>query len=199
MRIFMLDNYDSFTYNLVQYFNQLEVEVTVRRNRLISVPEVLALRPEAIVLSPGPGRPDTAGIMPELIRAAVAEQLPLLGICLGHQALGEAFGLSVIKARRIMHGKLSTIAHDGKGLFQGISGPFRAVRYHSLALSEPGPGSELEVTARSEDGEIMGIRHRTLVIEGVQYHPESILSCNGKRQLANFLQLAAAARRGKRA
>ena len=186
--IFVLDNFDSFTYNLVQYFQQLDRVVTVARNNAITVQEVIDLHPEAIVLSPGPGRPGNAGIMPELIRA-VAGKLPILGVCLGHQAIGEVFGMSVVHAKRIMHGKVSQVSHDGKGLFAGLSSPFEAVRYHSLALDEATLPSEFEITARSEDGEVMGIRHKEALIEGIQYHPESILTSTGKRQLMNFLSL----------
>lgn len=186
--IFVLDNFDSFTYNLVQYFQQLDRVVTVARNNAITVQEVIDLHPEAIVLSPGPGRPGNAGIMPELIRA-VAGKLPILGVCLGHQAIGEVFGMSVVHAKRIMHGKVSQVSHDGKGLFAGLSSPFEAVRYHSLALDEATLPPEFEITARSEDGEVMGIRHKEALIEGIQYHPESILTSTGKRQLMNFLSL----------
>lgn len=194
--IFVLDNFDSFTYNLVQYFQQLDRTVKVVRNNAAAVEEVLGLRPEAIVLSPGPGRPENAGIMPALIRAA-AGKVPMFGVCLGHQAIGQAFGMQVIHAKRIMHGKVSTVDHDGKGLFTGLSSPFRAVRYHSLALDETTLPPELEVTARSEDGEVMGIRHKEALIEGIQYHPESILTSTGKRQLANFLELVNARRLGR--
>ena len=195
--IFVLDNYDSFTYNLVQYLQQLGRRVEVARNREISVEEVLALRPEALVLSPGPGRPENAGIMSALISAA-AGRIPMLGVCLGHQAIGQSFGMEVVHAQRIMHGKISEVTHDGRGLFVGIPSPFRAVRYHSLALAEATLPAELEISARSEDGEIMGIRHRTLPIEGIQYHPESILTSGGKRQLENFLSLADDFRRSRR-
>ena len=194
--IFVLDNFDSFTYNLVQYFQQLDRTVTVVRNNAAAVEEVLGLRPEAIVLSPGPGRPENAGIMPALIRAA-AGKVPMFGVCLGHQAIGQAFGMQVIHAKRIMHGKVSTVDHDGRGLFTGLSSPFKAVRYHSLALDETTLPPELEVTARSEDGEVMGIRHKEALIEGIQYHPESILTSTGKRQLANFLELVNARRLGR--
>ncbi|HJH03552.1 MAG TPA: aminodeoxychorismate/anthranilate synthase component II [Victivallis vadensis] len=194
--IFVLDNFDSFTYNLVQYFQQLDRTVKVVRNNAAAVEEVLGLRPEAIVLSPGPGRPENAGIMPALIRAA-AGKVPMFGVCLGHQAIGQAFGMQVIHAKRIMHGKVSTVDHDGKGLFTGLSSPFKAVRYHSLALDETTLPPELEVTARSEDGEVMGIRHKEALIEGIQYHPESILTSTGKRQLANFLELVNARRLGR--
>ena len=194
--IFVLDKFDSFTYNLVQYFQQLDRTVKVVRNNAAAVEEVLGLRPEAIVLSPGPGRPENAGIMPALIRAA-AGKVPMFGVCLGHQAIGQAFGMQVIHAKRIMHGKVSTVDHDGRGLFTGLSSPFKAVRYHSLALDETTLPPELEVTARSEDGEVMGIRHKEALIEGIQYHPESILTSTGKRQLANFLELVNARRLGR--
>ena len=187
--ILMLDNFDSFSYNLVQYLQMLEADVEVRRNNEITVEAALAMRPEAIVLSPGPGRPQDAGIMIDLIRRA-AGNVPLLGVCLGHQAIGAAFGAEVVHARRIVHGKTSEISHDGKGIFAGLPNPFKAVRYHSLALDEATLPECQEVSARSEDGEIMGVRHRELPVEGVQYHPESILSAAGKRQLANFLALA---------
>lgn len=193
--ILLLDNYDSFTYNLAHLFYALDAELKVVRNRSITVAEALALRPEAIVLSPGPGRPESAGIMPELISAAAAEGIPMLGVCLGHQAIGAAFGAKVVHARKLMHGKISEISHDGRGLFEGLRSPFKAVRYHSLALEEATLPEALEISARSEDGEIMGVRHKTLPIEGIQYHPESILTANGRGQLANFLKIAAAHRR----
>ena len=196
--ILMIDNFDSFTYNLVQYFQQLGSEVEVRRNNALTAGDALALRPEAIVLSPGPGRPAGAGIMPELIGKAAAAGIPLLGVCLGHQAIGEAFGMELVNASRIMHGKVSEITHDGRGLFAGLAPLVKAVRYHSLALAEHSLPEELAVTARSEDGEIMGIRHRTLPIEGIQYHPESILTTTGKRQLANFLDIVREHRRAGR-
>lgn len=196
--ILMIDNFDSFTYNLVQYFQQLGSEVEVRRNNALTAGDALALRPEAIVLSPGPGRPAGAGIMPELIGKAAAAGIPLLGVCLGHQAIGEAFGMELVNASRIMHGKVSEITHDGRGLFAGLAPLVKVVRYHSLALVEHSLPEELAVTARSEDGEIMGIRHRTLPIEGIQYHPESILTTTGKRQLANFLDIVREHRRAGR-
>ena len=196
--ILMIDNFDSFTYNLVQYFQQLGSEVEVRRNNALTAGDALALRPEAIVLSPGPGRPAGAGIMPELIGKAAAAGIPLLGVCLGHQAIGEAFGMELVNASRIMHGKVSEITHDGRGLFAGLAPLVKVVRYHSLALAEHSLPEELAVTARSEDGEIMGIRHRTLLIEGIQYHPESILTTTGKRQLANFLDIVREHRRAGR-
>lgn len=196
--ILMIDNFDSFTYNLVQYFQQLGAEVEVRRNNALTPAEALAMRPEAIVLSPGPGRPEAAGIMPELIPLTVEAGIPLLGVCLGHQAIGEAFGMKLGNAKSIMHGKISEITHDGKGVFKNLPAVVKVVRYHSLALDADTLPPELEITARSEDGEVMGIRHRTLPVEGIQYHPESILTTTGKRQLANFLELAAGYRRGRR-
>lgn len=185
--ILMIDNFDSFTYNLVQYFFMLGKEVLVKRNNEITVDDAIAMNPEFIVISPGPGRPDQAGITIELIRAA-AGKIPLLGVCLGHQGIGHAFGGEIVKAARIMHGKTSDISHDGKGLFAGLPSPFKAVRYHSLAIRESSMPECLEITARSEDGEIMGVRHRQFLIEGIQYHPESILTATGKRQLANFIK-----------
>ena len=185
--ILMIDNYDSFTYNLVQYLQMLGAEVVVRRNDEVSVEEVLNSGAAGVVLSPGPGRPDEAGIMLDLIRRG--GDMPMLGVCLGHQAIGAAFGASIIHARRLMHGKLSTITHDGQGVFKGLPETFQAVRYHSLAIDESSLPDCLVPTAHSEDGELMGIRHTSRPLEGIQYHPESILSQNGKRQLRNFLTL----------
>lgn len=187
--ILVIDNFDSFTYNLVHLFYSLGPEVTVVRNNEISATEAVAATPEAIVISPGPGRPAEAGNTEEIIRAA-AGKIPLLGVCLGHQAIGEVFGARVIQARRLMHGKLSRITHDGKGIFTGLRDGFKAVRYHSLALEEATLPPALEISARADDGEIMGIRHREFPIESVQYHPESIMTTNGRQQLANFLKLA---------
>lgn len=187
--IFVLDNYDSFTYNLVHLLYALGADVTVRRNDEIMPAEVLALQPEGILLSPGPSSPEHAGILCGLVRTAADAGVPMLGVCLGHQAIGQAFGGKVVHARSVMHGKISEITHDGKGVFTGLPNPFRAVRYHSLALDTETLPEALEVSARTADGEIMGIRHRTLPIEGVQYHPESILSESGKTQLANFLRM----------
>jgi len=185
--ILMIDNYDSFTYNLVQYLYMLNQEVTVRRNDEITVEEAMAMNPEFIVISPGPGKPADAGIIIPLIKAC-AGKIPLLGICLGHQAIGEAFGGNIIHARAIMHGKVSEVTHDGKGIYKGLTSPLKAVRYHSLAIEEKSIPSCLEITARTDDGEIMGIRHNQYLIEGIQYHPESILTPTGKRQLANFIE-----------
>ena len=185
--IYMIDNYDSFTYNLVQYLQMLGAEVVVRRNDEVSVEEVLNSGAAGVVLSPGPGRPDEAGIMLDLIRRG--GDMPMLGVCLGHQAIGAAFGARIIHAKQLMHGKLSTITHDGKGVFKGLPETFQAVRYHSLAIDEASLPDCLVPTAHSEDGELMGVRHTSRPLEGIQYHPESILSQNGKRQLRNFLTL----------
>ena len=186
--IFVLDNYDSFTYNLVHLLGAMGVETVVERNKEISVPVIMALQPEGILLSPGPSRPENAGCLLELIRTA-AGVIPMMGVCLGHQAMGQAFGGKVISAKRIMHGKLSSIRHDGKGLFKGLPQDFKAVRYHSLALEEASLPDCLEVTAHSEDNEIMGIRHKELPLEGIQYHPESIMSEYGRQQIMNFLSI----------
>ena len=185
--ILMIDNYDSFTYNLVQYLYMLNQEVTVRRNDEITVEEAMSMNPEFIVISPGPGKPADAGIIIPLIKAC-SGKIPLLGICLGHQAIGEAFGGNIIHAKAIMHGKVSEVTHDGKGIYNGLPSPLKAVRYHSLAIEEKSIPACLEITARTEDGEIMGIRHKQYLIEGIQYHPESILTPTGKRQLANFIE-----------
>ena len=190
----MIDNYDSFTYNLVQYFQILGVEMTVARNDEITVDAALESGAEAIILSPGPGRPEKAGIMVDLIRNAGA--MPLLGVCLGHQAIGHAFGAEIIPARHLMHGKISMVSHDGKGLFAGVENPFQAVRYHSLAIDRASLPDCLTATASSEDGELMGIRHKTRLIEGIQYHPESVLTQCGKRQLRNFIRMVRESRSG---
>jgi len=184
--IFVLDNYDSFTYNLVHLMGSLGAEMVVERNRETSVAAIMAMQPDGILLSPGPSRPENAGCMLDLIHAA-AGHIPMLGVCLGHQAIGHAFGAKVVSAGRIMHGKLSTIHHDGQGIFQNVPQDFKAVRYHSLALEEATLPDCLEITARSEDGEIMGIRHKELPVEGIQYHPESIMTEAGRQQLMNFL------------
>ena len=184
--IFVLDNYDSFTYNLVHLMGSLGAEMVVERNRETSVAAIMAMQPDGILLSPGPSRPENAGCMLDLIHAA-AGRIPMLGVCLGHQAIGHAFGAKVVSAKRIMHGKLSTIHHDGKGVFQNVPQDFKAVRYHSLALEEATLPDCLEITARSEDGEIMGVRHKELPVEGIQYHPESIMTEAGRQQLMNFL------------
>jgi anthranilate synthase component II len=186
--ILVIDNYDSFTYNLVQYLGELGAEVHVVRNDLASVEEVASTRPERILISPGPGRPEDAGITMEVIRH-FGETVPLLGVCLGHQAIGAAFGGAVIRAERPMHGKTSTIEHNGRGVFNGIGGPFAASRYHSLVVADENLPGELEVTARTrEDGTIMGLRHRAWPIHGVQFHPESILTAEGRHILRNFVE-----------
>jgi anthranilate synthase component 2 len=185
--ILVIDNYDSFTYNLVQYLGELGAEVRVMRNDVVTVDAVAAAGAERIVISPGPGRPEDAGVTLEVIRR-LGESTPILGVCLGHQAIGAAFGGDVVRAGVPMHGKTSTIEHDGKGVFQGISGPFVASRYHSLVVAEESLPRDLEVTARTkEDAAIMGLRHRRLPIHGVQFHPESILTGEGKTILRNFL------------
>ena len=190
--IFMLDNYDSFTYNLVHMLAKTGQEIVVKRNRDVSPAEVLAMNPQAIVLSPGPGRPQSAGCMMDLIGAA-AGRIPMLGVCLGHQAIGAHFGAEVVHAKSIMHGKTSAIRHDGRGLFVGIPQEFLAVRYHSLALQASSIPENMTVTAKTDDGEIMGVRvipEGGAAIEGIQYHPESILSEFGLKQIKNFLREA---------
>jgi anthranilate synthase component 2 len=185
----MIDNYDSFTYNLVQYLGELGAGVDVVRNDVETVGALLARRPEGLVVSPGPGRPADAGVSLEAVRRFGEAGVPVLGVCLGHQAIGEAFGGRIVRARTIMHGKVSRISHDGKGVFAGLSQPFEATRYHSLVIDPDAVPDVLEVAARTEDGEIMGVRHRTLPIHGIQFHPESILTREGKDLLANFLGL----------
>jgi len=184
--IFMIDNYDSFTYNLVQYFQEMGNKVVVRRNDAVSTKEIERAKPDYLVISPGPGVPQNAGISVEAIRT-LAGKLPILGVCLGHQAIGFAFGARIDSAARLMHGKVSHVRHDGKRIYQGLENPFPATRYHSLAIGPKGLPSCLKVTATSEDGEIMGVRHERLAIEGVQFHPESILTTSGKALLKNFL------------
>jgi len=187
--ILIVDNYDSFTYNLVHYLAELGAQTLVRRNDAITVQDALAMRPEAVLLSPGPCAPDQAGICLPLLNGA-AEDLPILGVCLGHQAIGQAFGGDVVRAKSLMHGKTSPIRHHGRGLFRGLADPFTATRYHSLAVARDTLPAELEVTAWTEDGEIMGLQHRTRPIHGVQFHPESIATEHGHQLLANFLDLA---------
>jgi anthranilate synthase component 2 len=187
VRVLVLDNYDSFTYNLVQYLGELGTEVEVLRNDVAGVQEVLGKGYERIVISPGPGVPSRAGITVPLV-AAAAGRVPLLGVCLGHQAIGEAFGGRIIRAEAIFHGKTSQIHHDGRTLFRNLANPFTATRYHSLVIDPTRVPETLEVSARTEDGVIMGIRHRRHRVEGVQFHPESILTEEGKKLLANFLE-----------
>ena len=187
--VLVLDNYDSFTYNLVQYLGELGARIVVRRNDETSVEEIRAMAPERILISPGPGRPEDAGITLEVI-GAFASSTPMLGVCLGHQAIGLAFGGQVVRAPLPMHGKTSTVEHDGRGVFTGISAAFQASRYHSLVVTDAGWPATLEVTARSkEDGLVMGLRHQQWPLHGVQFHPESILTDEGRRILRNFLEL----------
>ncbi len=186
--IFVLDNYDSFTYNLVQYMGELGAEMTIRRNDELSVDEVEALAPERILLSPGPCTPQDAGILIPLIQR-FAGKMPILGVCLGHQAIGAAFGGDVVRAPQLMHGKTSAVDHDGKSIFAGIDSPMTCTRYHSLIVAEETLPEELEISARSSDGIIMGLRHREYQVEGVQFHPESVLTQDGKRLIQNFLEL----------
>jgi anthranilate synthase/aminodeoxychorismate synthase-like glutamine amidotransferase len=190
--IFVLDNYDSFTYNLVQYLGEMGVEVEVRRNDQVTPAEVEALRPERVVISPGPCTPQDAGISIALVRQ-LAGKVPILGVCLGHQAIGAAFGATVLPAPKLMHGKTSSIEHDGKTIFRGLQSPMTATRYHSLVVARENLPGELEVSAETNNADegsvIMGLRHRNLPVEGVQFHPESVLSSAGKQLLANFVAL----------
>ena len=192
MKILMIDNYDSFTYNLVQYLGELKADVVVKRNDEISVDDIEAIQPDKIMLSPGPCTPNEAGISLAIVEK-YAGRIPLLGVCLGHQSIGQAFGGDIVRAREIMHGKISAMHHQGQGVFAGLPSPFNATRYHSLVIDKNTLPDCLEVTAwtETEDGkldEIMGVRHKTLAVEGVQYHPESILSEHGHAQLRNFLE-----------
>ena len=186
--ILLIDNYDSFTYNLYQYLSELGAEVEVFRNDVLDVDDVAIMKPDKIVISPGPCTPNEAGISIEVIRQ-FGPQIPILGVCLGHQCIGAAFGATVGLANEIMHGKTSLIHHDGKGVFQDLPNPFQGVRYHSLAVFKETIPEEIEVTAQTQNGTIMGLRHRNYPIEGVQFHPESIVSSNGKELLANFLRM----------
>jgi anthranilate synthase component 2 len=186
--IFVLDNYDSFTFNLVQYMGELGADVVVRRNDELTPEQVEALKPERIVLSPGPCTPHEAGISIDLIRH-MAGKVPILGVCLGHQAIGEAFGGKVVRAPKLMHGKTSPVEHDGRTIFSGIQSPMTCTRYHSLIVEEKGLPADLEVSARTADGTIMGLRHRRMPVEGVQFHPESVLTEDGKTLIRNFLSL----------
>jgi anthranilate synthase component 2 len=189
--LLLIDNYDSFTWNLVHYLGELGAEVVVRRNDALDVQEAMAMRPAGIVLSPGPCDPDQAGICLALTMAAAETGTPLLGVCLGHQTIGQAFGGRVVRAGQIVHGKLGTMHHEGKGVFAGLPSPFAATRYHSLIVDRASLPDCLEVTAWLEDGTIMGLRHRSLPIEGVQFHPESIASEHGHRMLRTFLDTVA--------
>ena len=185
--VLVIDNYDSFTYNLVQYLGELGAEPAVYRNDQLTLDEIAALRPERIVISPGPGTPDEGGISNEVI-AAFGPTIPLLGVCLGHQCIGQVYGGLVTRAPRLMHGKTSSVYHNGKGLFNGVPSPFKATRYHSLIVEEPLP-EVLAVTAFTRDGEVMAVQHRDYPVVGVQFHPESILTEHGKRILQNFLSM----------
>ena len=190
--LLLIDNYDSFTFNLVHYFGELGEEVKVVRNDALSVDQALALAPDAIVLSPGPCDPDAAGICLPLTRAAAEARVPLLGVCLGHQTIGQAFGGKVVRAPAIVHGKTDAMHHNGTGMFTGLPSPLRATRYHSLTVDRASLPNCLEITSWVEDGTIMGLRHRDLPIEGVQFHPESIASEHGHAMLRNFLDMARA-------
>jgi anthranilate synthase/aminodeoxychorismate synthase-like glutamine amidotransferase len=191
VRIAIVDNYDSFTYNLVQYLGELGAQVDVVRNDATDAESLVASRPDGVVISPGPGDPDDAGISLEVVRVCARTRTRLLGVCLGHQSIGQAFGGKIVRARSLMHGKVSPISHDGRGVFRALPSPFDATRYHSLVIAEESLPSVLEVSARTPDGEIMGVRHRELPIEGVQFHPESILTEQGKSLLRNFLEACA--------
>jgi anthranilate synthase component 2 len=184
--LLMIDNYDSFTYNLVQYFGELKQEVVVFRNDEVSLDEIAALQPARIVISPGPCTPNEAGISVPMIRRFAGE-IPILGVCLGHQSIGQAFGGKIVHARRVMHGKVSVIHHGGRGVFNGLREPFEATRYHSLVIERESLPAVLEVTAWSDDGEIMGVHHKSLPVQGVQFHPESILTQFGHELLRNFV------------
>lgn len=187
--LLMIDNYDSFTYNLVQYFGELGEMVEVYRNKEITLEEIAEKKPERIVISPGPCTPAEAGISVPLIQR-FAGKIPILGVCLGHQSIGAAFGGKIVSAKRLMHGKVSEIHHDGKTIFRNIPNPFKATRYHSLVVEKKGVPEVLEISAVSEDGDMMGLRHRQYLVEGVQFHPESILTEQGKALLKNFLDLS---------
>ncbi|MEI7572584.1 MAG: aminodeoxychorismate/anthranilate synthase component II [Phenylobacterium sp.] len=191
--ILVIDNYDSFTYNLVHYLNELGAETRVYRNDGLSAAAAIALKPDAVLLSPGPCTPDDAGICLDLLRQA-PESLPILGVCLGHQSIGQAFGGRIVRAKALMHGKTSAIQHSGKGVFRDLPDPFTATRYHSLAVDGGSLPDVLEITAWTDDGEIMGLQHRSRPIHGVQFHPESIATEGGHKLLGNFLELAARAR-----
>jgi anthranilate synthase/aminodeoxychorismate synthase-like glutamine amidotransferase len=185
--LLLIDNYDSFTWNLAQYLGELGADLCVRRNDEISLDEIDAMQPGQIVISPGPGRPEDAGITVDVIRR-FGTRTPVLGVCLGHQGIGIAFGGSVVRAPQLMHGKVSSVSHDGRGVFRGVSQPFTAGRYHSLVVADPLP-EPLEAAARTDDGTIMGVRHRQYPIHGVQFHPESVLTESGRQVLKNFLEL----------
>ncbi|MBW2712446.1 MAG: aminodeoxychorismate/anthranilate synthase component II [Deltaproteobacteria bacterium] len=188
IKLLILDNYDSFTYNLVQYLGELGATLDVVRNDVETLEQLLARKPDGLVISPGPGVPQAAGQSLACVKGFSEAGIPVFGVCLGHQAIGEAFGGNVVRASRIMHGKTSQIQHENKGVFRGLPNPFEATRYHSLIVDQEGFPKDLEVTARTAEGVIMGLRHRRLPVEGVQFHPESILTFEGKNLLSNFLQ-----------
>jgi anthranilate synthase/aminodeoxychorismate synthase-like glutamine amidotransferase len=188
MRVVVIDNYDSFVYNLVQYLGELGADPVVHRHDALTLDQLRALEPDAVLVSPGPGRPEDAGVSNDAIRAFGEHGVPVLGVCLGHQCIGQVYGGRVDRAPRVMHGKTSEITHDGRGVFAGIGSPFTATRYHSLVVERDSVPDELEVTAESEDGLVMGLRHREHPIEGVQFHPESILTESGHDLLRNFLE-----------
>jgi anthranilate synthase/aminodeoxychorismate synthase-like glutamine amidotransferase len=190
-RVLVIDSYDSFVYNLVQYLGELGADPVVVRNDEVTVDQAMALDPDAVLLSPGPGRPETSGIICDAIGAFAARRTPVLGVCLGHQAIGHVFGAVVVGAPELMHGKTSPILHDGAGVFAGLPSPLTATRYHSLTLAPDSIPDELVITARSADGVVMGVRHRTLEVEGVQFHPESILTGHGHDLLRTFLSRTA--------
>jgi anthranilate synthase component II len=191
-RVVVIDNYDSFVYNLVQYLGELGAEPIVHRHDALSIDALRALEPDAVLVSPGPGRPEDAGVSNEAIRAFGEHGTPVLGVCLGHQCIGQVYGGDIVRAPRVMHGKTSEITHDGAGVFAGVPSPFTATRYHSLVVERDSVPDELEITAQSEDGLVMGLRHREFPIEGVQFHPESILTDSGHDLLGNFLARTAA-------
>ena len=188
MKLLVIDNYDSFTYNLVQLFGEMDVDLTVKRNDEISIDEIKKLKPDRICISPGPGRPEDAGISPDLIRK-LGPRVPILGVCLGHQCIAQAFGGEVVRAERLMHGKTSQIHHQLRGVFKDLPEPLEATRYHSLIVRRESLPDSLVITAETDDGEIMGLQHRQFPIHGVQFHPESILTTEGRKLLANFLRV----------
>ncbi len=188
MKLLVIDNYDSFTYNLVQLFGEMDVDLTVKRNDEISIDEIKKLKPDRICISPGPGRPEDAGISPDLIRE-LGPRVPILGVCLGHQCIAQAFGGEVVRAERLMHGKTSQIHHQLRGVFKDLPEPLEATRYHSLIVRRESLPDSLVITAETDDGEIMGLQHRQFPIHGVQFHPESILTTEGRKLLANFLRV----------
>jgi len=193
-RVLVIDNYDSFVYNLVQYLGELGAEPLVHRNDELTVEQCLDLRPDAVLLSPGPGRPEEAGILCDLIEPMASTGVPVLGVCLGHQAIGQVFGGDVVRAPELMHGKTSEVTHDGTGVFAGVANPVRVTRYHSLVVERSTMPSSLRITAETADGLVMGVRHESLPVHGVQFHPESILTENGHRMLQNFLSMTVAPR-----